>query len=81
VLNLRAKAAMMPTEPGLDSMAWAGRRQAGSPYAPYIPELTTSGVLAALKLKAVVLTGRLGVRELDGGELAFRQVSARVHAA
>jgi hypothetical protein len=37
VLNLRAKAAMMPTEPGLDSMASAGRQQAGSPYAPYIP--------------------------------------------
>src|ERR1700689_5336119 len=113
---------MMPREPGLDSMAWAGRRQAGSPYAPYIPELTTSGdflcfsggpaplprdfaalgrrrgrrmvrpvwlsavwVVAAWKAEAVVLAGRggacgVGVGEFDGGEIAFREVSARVQA-
>ena len=75
------------------------------------PEPTTSGVLAALKLKAIVLAGRvgaarvlaacgfgspglgargfgsgrlgacgLGVREFDGGEPAFRVLSAGVHA-
>src|ERR1017187_6322247 len=86
VLNLRAKAATMPTEPGLDSMACAGRRQAGSPYAPdihraeHVRNVGLSPVVQRRPAALVLGGGGQGGGELDGRELAVRVHAVRVHA-
>src|ERR1017187_9881214 len=96
VLNLSAKAATMPMEPGLDSMACAGRRQAGSPYAPdihraeHVRNVGLSPVVqrrpAALMPGAVVFgpvvfgAGVLGGGGQGGGELDGRELAVRVDA-
>src|ERR1039458_4449756 len=86
VLNLRAKAATMPTEPGLDSMACAGRRQAGSPYAPDIhraEHVRNAGLSPVVQRRPAALMlggGGQGGGELDGRELAVRVHAVRVHA-
>src|ERR1039458_8186268 len=86
VLNLRAKAATMPTEPGLDSMACAGRRQAGSPYAPDIhraEHVRNAGLSPVVQRRPAALMlggGGQGGGELDGRELAIWVHAVWVHA-